>query len=279
MILLTDIGKDIDDAVALTYGIIAGVPIKTIVTTTKDATEAAKICQNILNHLGDRYPAAKEIKVYTGSNEPLKNGITHDNIYKGDFSKGNLSLEKFDPLKAEPDDAIVIGPLTDLAKLMEHDKINRAVFMGQAKKDHTELLPDMESYNIRCDPFASEACFQFQAKVPFAFIGKTLAYRVPFTHTHFDRFNKTGHPIGKFLKEHSVVSFDFFKNNVPDLYERIYKGTDNISYCYDPLTMVAVRHPSHFLFEKFGNHRFAVDINADTVKNHIVDTIEKGLKS
>lgn len=279
MILITDIGKDIDDAVALIYSIIAGVPIKTVVTTTKDAFEAARICQNILNHLSDRYPAAKEVRVYTGSTKPLKHGITHDNIYKGDFSKGPLSLEKLDFLKAEPDDAIVIGPLTDLAKLMEHDKINRAIFMGQARKDHTELVPDMEAYNMRCDPFASEACFQFQEKVPFAFVGKTLAYRVPFTHSHFDRFEKTGHPVGKFLKEHSVASFDFFKTNVPDLYERIYKGTDNISYCYDPLTMVAVRHPHYFVFEKFGRHRFAADIEADAVKDHIVTTIEKGLTS
>lgn len=277
MIFLTDIGKDIDDAVALTYAIITGIPIKSIVVTTKDAVPAAKICQNIINYLSDRYPQAKQIRVFTGSTEPLKGGMTHSNIYKGSFSKGDMTFEGLDPVKADKDDAIVIGPLTDLAKLMEQGKIKRTIFMGQARKEYNGLIPDMDSYNMKCDPFASEVCFQYQEKLPLAFVGKTLAYRVPFTHSHFDRFEKTKHPVGRFLKEHSVISFDFFKSNVPDLYERIYKGTDNISYCYDPLTTVAVKHPSYFTFEKFGIHRIAADVKADAVKNHIVDTIEKGL--
>lgn len=277
MIFITDIGKDIDDAVSLVYSIISGIPLKSVVVTTKDIVPAAKICQNIIDHLSDRYPAAKDIKVYLGSKEPLKKGISHDNIYKGKFSKGDMQFDKLDASKISPGDAIVIGPLTDLARLMRNGKINRAIFMGQAKKDHTELIADLEAYNMRCDPFASEICFQYQDRIPLAFVGKTLAYRVPFTHTHFDRLKATGHPVGEFLKDHSTTFFDFFKSNVPDLYERIYKGTDNISYCYDPLTTVAVKHPSYFIFEKFGHHRFAVDVEADKVQEHIVSTIEKGL--
>lgn len=279
MILITDIGKDIDDAVALTYAIISKIPIKCIITTSKDAIESAKICKNILNNLADQFPVSKNINIYSGSTEPLKkHGINHSNTYKGPFSKGDFDFDKFDPLKIKKDDAISIAGLTDLSKLMENKRIKRVMFMGQARKDRESLLPDMDAYNFKCDPFASEVVFQFQESVPFGFIGKNLAYRVPFTRDDFIAFEETGHPVGKFLKDHAFKTFEFFKNNVPELYERVYRGTNNISYCYDPLTVLAIKHPELFLFEKFGKHRIGVDIQADKAKENLMKTIIKGLK-
>ena len=277
MILFTDIGKDIDDAVALAYAVIAGVPLKAVVTTCKDNIASAHIVQNMLDHLSDRFPAAGRVKVFAGSKEPLKKGLEHTNIYKGPFSKSHIIPENLDPISAPSGDAIVIGPLTDLSKMFEHDKIRRAMFMGQARKDHSSLLPDMEAYNMRCDPFASEVCFQYQDTIPLAFIGKRIAYKVPFTKTDFNEIGKINHPVAQFLADHAFTSFDFFKSNVPELYERIYKGTDNLSYCYDPLTMVAIKHPGFFIFEKFGKHRIAADIEADKAKACLLDTIKNGL--
>lgn len=278
MIFLTDIGKDTDDAVALTYAIVAGVPIKTIITTSKNADNGAAICQNILDALADHYPAAGKIKVVSGSTKPIRGGEIHANTYWGPFSKYDKAFDKCDALRVPIDDVLAVCPLTDLVPLMEANRVNRVMFMGQAKKDGQTLQPDMEAYNFRCDPFASEAVFQFQDRTPFGFIGKTLAYRVPFTKGDFDAFEKTGHPVGAFLKDHAHTTFDVFKNNVPELYERVYKGTDNISYCYDPLTVLAVKHPNLFTFEKFGHHRIGADIDAEKAKETLVGSIVKGLK-
>jgi len=281
MVLFTDIGKDIDDAVALVYAIVSKIPLKFIVTTSKDSVESAKICQNIVNSLSDRYPLAKNIRIIAGSTCPIKNNeIFHSNIYRGDFSKGYFpvkDLDAFDYSSIDKSDAIVIGPLTDLVKFMENKKIKRVMYMGQAIKDHSILAPDMEAYNLRSDKFASEACFQFQETIPFGFVGKNLAYKVPFTKTDFEEIGRIDNPVAKFLKDHAFTSFEFFKNNVPDLYERIYKNTDNLSYCYDPLTMLAATHPNMFIFEKFGKHRIGVDIQADKAKAILMDRIKKGL--
>jgi hypothetical protein len=93
----------------------------------------------------------------------------------------------------------------------------------------------------------------------------------------FNKIAKTKHPAGIFLKDHALTSIDFFKNNVPELYDKIYKGTNKIAYCYDPLCMLAVTHPELFTWEKFGHHRIAVDIEAEKAKDILVTTIVEGL--
>lgn len=274
MIFVTDIGKDIDDSVALTYALLAGVPIKTIITTSKDSIKAANICHNISKALN-----APGVKIYAGSTEPLKKkGISHGCTYTGKYTESDEQTEKFEPLKVPADDIIAICPLTDVAKLLEHQRAKRIMFMGQANKEGLALVPDMEAYNFRCDPFASEIVFQYQEDVPFGFITKALAYRVPFTKTDFQQFADTGHPVGKFLQEHALETFEHFKEQVPELYERVYQGTDNISYCYDPLTVLAITNPDLFIFEKFEKHRIGVSIEAEKAKSKLMQTILAGLK-
>ena len=283
MILFTDIGKDIDDAVALAYAIISGVPVTTIVVTSKDSKESANICRNMVDAMSDDYPEAKKIKILMGSDEPLKKGMGkfHNNIYKGEFSKGHHSFKKYDPEQpstgSKDGDAVVIGPLTDVLGPVREEKIKRILFMGQAVKGYSDIQPDMQSYNFKCDSYASNAVFQFQDKVSFAFIGKTIAYKVPLTRDDFEELGAIDHPVAKFLKDHAFTSFDFFKANVPDLYEKIYKGTNNIAYCYDPLCIVALTNPELFTFEKFGTHRIAVDINANMAKSTLFGALKKGL--
>jgi inosine-uridine nucleoside N-ribohydrolase len=114
MILFTDIGKDIDDAVALTYAIIAGIPIKAIVCTSKEVEDSASICQNIINNLADKFPACKDIKIFSGSTDTKKSGVIHSNIYMGPFSKGKFKFDKIEDAKLAKDEVICIGPLTDL---------------------------------------------------------------------------------------------------------------------------------------------------------------------
>jgi inosine-uridine nucleoside N-ribohydrolase len=280
MVLLTDIGKDPDDAVALVYAIITGIPITDIVVTTKEAAESCHLVYNILENLSERYPAARNIKVYSGSTSPIKKKAKpfHTNIYKGDFCETGPVPDKFEPLKIEqPQDCVAIGPLTDLLSLMEKDRVKKVMFMGQAKKDHETLLPDFAAYNLRCDPFASEGVFQFQDRIPFAFVGKNLAYKVPFTTEDIESLDQLSNPIGPFLADHARQSFEEFKTRMPDVWKSKYEGTNNMSYCYDPLTMLAMRNPGLFTFEKFGKHRIGVDVEADQAKAKLLDTIREGL--
>lgn len=277
MILLTDIGRDIDDAVALVYAVIKGVPLRWVITTSKDAVESANICKNIIEALADKYPKARDIKIIPGSTEPRKHGSLLGNHYKGEFSKGHYKYDDFDPLKLKKSDVISIGPTTDLLKLMENDRVKRVLYMGQCKKDGNSIEADMDAYNFRCDPYSSEACFQYQDRIPFAFIGKTLAYRVPLYKDDFNKIADTKHPVGEFLKDHAFTSYEIFKDQGKELYEKLYKGTDRLSFCYDPLTILSVVDPKLFIFEAFGKHRIGVDVDGDKARSAIISTIINGL--
>lgn len=280
MILITDIGKDPDDAIALTYAIIAGIPITDVVVTTKETAPSCHIVHNLIENLVDRYPNARNIKVYSGSTKPIKKKSKpfHTNIYHGRFCETGPVPEKFEPMIIErPDDVITIGPLTDLMRLMEKDRVKRSIFMGQPKKDGQVLLSDVDSYNFRCDPFASEAVFQFQNRIPMAFIGKKLAYKVPITRDDMSILEALKHPVAQFLVDHMTQSFEEFKIRMPELFESKYQNTNNMSYCYDPLTMLAIRNPGLFIFEKFGTHRIGTDVDADRAKAELFDTITTGL--
>lgn len=277
MILLTDIGRDIDDAVALVYAVIKGFPLRWIITTSKDAVESANICKNIIEALADKYPKARDIKIIPGSTEPRKHGSLLGNHYKGEFSKGHYKYDEFDPPKIKKSDIISIGPTTDLLKLIENDRVKRVLFMGQCKKEGHSLEVDLDSYNFRCDPYSSEACFQYQSNIPLAFVGKTLAYRVPLYKDDFNKIGDTKHPVGEFLKDHAFTSYAIFKEQGKELYEKMYKGTDRLSFCYDPLTILSVVHPKFFVFESFGKHRIGVDLDSDKARNEMISTIINGL--
>jgi inosine-uridine nucleoside N-ribohydrolase len=151
------------------------------------------------------------------------------------------------------------------------------LFMGQVKKDGGTLIADSEAYNFRCDPYASQACFQYQDRTPFALVGKTMAYRVPMTFEDIDIIGALKNPVAKFIKDHAYMFHEYFKKNTPDLFERIYKNSPNISFCYDPLCMLAVSNPDLYIFEKFGKHRIAVDIKAEEAKKILMDMLKAGL--
>jgi inosine-uridine nucleoside N-ribohydrolase len=285
MILCTDIGKDVDDAVALTYAVISGIPISAVVTTSKDSHKAAIICQNLIDNLADRYPAARKIKVMYGSNKPLSMGLNHGVVYDGPFSQSYSLMDPFESYrirytgdKGILEYAVVISPLTDLVSILQRVSLDDIIFMGLPKENNGVLLPDMESYNFRCDPFASEQCFNYQKQTPFTFIGKDCAYKVPFTQTDFKTLGSLNHPVAKFLADHAFQTFEHFKTSVPELYNKVYKGTDNMSYCYDPLTMLAITNIELFTFRNVGHHKIATDVDAVKAKSLLLSTIMEGLK-
>jgi len=280
-IISTDIGKDVDDAVAITYAIAAGVPIKAIITTSYDPIESAIICENILKNLKKLYPDVSNIELYYGSNKPLTMGLNDPLIYKGGFSEGAFSIECYHPVrhKFKECSIIAIGPLTNIPTVLENSEIKSIYFMAQALEEGKKLLPDTKAYNLRCDPKAAEDTFKSLDKVGSVFIGKDIAYKVPLKKQDFEDIAATRHPVGVFIKEHALMSHEKFKTKMPEIYNRIYKGTDNISYCYDPLTVLAITNPDLFTFKDFNGHKIATDIKAKEAKDILIGTIVKGLSS
>ena len=271
MILITDIGKDPDDAFALTYALLSGLPIQTVITTCKDSGFSANIARNLIDMLG------KNCSVVTGSSDPLPGGLNRSNIYHGKLEQSKAIIKHLNVESLLPDFVVCIGPLTDLKRLLEAGKVTKVLFMGQANAENGNVTADLNSYNFKCDPQATEDCFKFRDTVRFAFIGKQLAYQVPLYQDDIAAIGNMKHPVAKFLAEHARMSHEAFKTRMPEIFNRIYKGTNVMSYCYDPLTMVALTNPGLFTFESIGQHRVGAGIDAAAVKRTLMETLARGL--
>lgn len=270
LIIFTDIGKDTDDALAITYAAAKGLDISEVVITSGQPGMSAAIARNLLNGLG-----LEKVPVTIGSNKSIKKEKFHNNIYKGDFCKSDSKFEKFDPDKLSPGTAVMIGPMTDALKALEKGKIKDAFIMAQTKdKDK----PDDKAYNFRCDMDASEDLFSKRGKISFNIVGKEQAYKVPLKKPDFDKLANTKHPVGVFLKDHAEQSFEHFKKSLPDVYERAYKGTDNMAYCYDPLTIAVIVNPSLVSYSDEKGIKMADSIKGSEAKKEILETILKFLK-
>ena len=66
LIIDTDIGTDVDDAIALTYAIRSGIDIPLITTVHGNTTIRARIARKLVSLLG------KDIPVVAGAEKPLK---------------------------------------------------------------------------------------------------------------------------------------------------------------------------------------------------------------
>lgn len=266
LIIFTDIGKDTDDSMALTYAVAKGIKIAEVVITASQPKESAAIARNLLDTLG-----AEDVAVTVGSNKAQNGQQFHDNIYKGSFSDSDTKFEEFSPDKEGSALVAIIGPATDAARLK--GDIKKSYIMAQVTDDGE---PDEKAYNFKCDMDAAKEYLNKKSSIHL--VGKEQAYKVPLKKADFEKLARTGHPAGSFLLDHAMQSFEHFKNSLPEVFERAYKGTDNISYCYDPLTIAAIAIPSLLKYAKRGHVNMAVKIDGQKAKDEIFNTIFDFLK-
>ncbi|MDD6214931.1 MAG: nucleoside hydrolase [Firmicutes bacterium] len=165
IILDTDIGDDIDDALALNYILMQDVDIRGITIVFNNVEEKAKLTKYLLSR-GNR----EDIPVYIGESQPL-NGKTDADLPLNYSVKGveNYTVDTtvyaadfiIDEIIKNPGEITIlaIGPLTNLAVAMQKrpdiiDKIKRIVIMGGAFYYH------FSEWNIYCDPEAADIVFK-----------------------------------------------------------------------------------------------------------------------
>ena len=163
----TDIGDDIDDALSLTLALKCdNIEIVGITTTFMDAIFRAKIVKKILSTYGKT-----DVPCYAGygktedgfNSHPLKISEIYDGLYE-DF-----------PVNSNPEDAIdfiidscykygkdltvvAIGPFTNIAKVIAKDanalkQVKEVVIMGGA------YFKQYADWNVFCDPISAKVMF------------------------------------------------------------------------------------------------------------------------
>jgi purine nucleosidase len=211
----TDIGDDIDDALALTVAINSPeVELRGVTTVFRDAPRRTLLARQLLDLSGHG-----DIPVYAGCSRPLLQ--RYEDIPGG--SHVGRQFETVDSeLKAEPEitaigalrqavlDAsqkgekltiVAIGPLTNIAMLLhmapEVVPLCRVVLMG-GKWDAATTGPIAE-WNIFCDPEA--AAMVFRSGVEIKMVGLDVTLRCVLNTTQVAAFREANTPLSLLLHD------------------------------------------------------------------------------
>lgn len=243
VILDTDIGTDIDDAICLTY--LLNNPecdLLGITTVTGAAEKRAMIASSLCKHAG------KEVPIFPGYEDPLRikqlqkipiqARSLHKWPHKTKFPKGEAVNFMKKTIRENPGEVVLlsIGPLTNVAKLYESDpeipKLLKAhVMMGGYYEFKFKGKSRLE-WNTRGDYHASVEVFK--APVPtLKAVGLDVTFRVVLTAEQFKEKFKADY----FLPLHDYAHHWF--------HEFVHKIT-----FHDPLAGTIIFNDNIVTFEK-----------------------------
>ena len=229
IIIDTDIGDDIDDALAIAFALESPeLEIKGITTVYKNVVARAKLAARMLRIYGH-----EEIPVFAGLGSPIINKVdlnekpcqyTEDE----DGEENNFSMKGIDfiidtVMKSDSDITLVpIGPLTNIAVAILKEpelknKVKEIVMMGGCFYNH------YNEWNIRCDPEAARVVFE--SGIPIKAVGLDVTFYCSLTEEDVKRIETNGKQSAKYLFE---------------LIRRWRQGTDNCPMLHDPLAICAI---------------------------------------
>ena len=159
----TDIGDDADDVLALALALnTPDINILGVTTVFKNTLARAQLARHFLKLSG-----RDDIPVHAGLSQPLKGSVNADEIpCQHDAGMNLLTPDSCDAvsfladrLRRQPARIICIGPLTNIATLLNNhpqviDKIQELVIMGGSYYRHAT------EWNILCDPEAADLVFR-----------------------------------------------------------------------------------------------------------------------
>lgn len=230
----TDIGDDVDDALALALALQSPeLDVKAITTVIDRAALRSRLAWKELGVFGRR-----DIPVGTGADEPLLDPVRGGRHAQFDVLTGE-DVVPGPPLRAV--DLIIrtlldsprkitivpVGALTNIAIALKtepriKDKIERIVLMGGA------YYTQQPEYNIYRDRIASEIVFR--SGVPITGVGLDVTTRCKLKAEDIERLKAAGHPSSAFL----MRLIDLWRENPVNRYPTL----------HDPLAVAVAMKPS-----------------------------------
>ncbi len=230
LIIDTDIGSDVDDALALVHAIKSGIEIPLITTVHGPTTLRAGIARHITRLL------EQDIPVVAGYSKPL--------LQKQLFLTGNEGKHLQEDTKDIPDNVIealastihthkgnidiaAIGPLTNLAKTFQAhpelpDMINHLYIMGNLHltPNNQHYFLNYRTHNFKVDPEAADIVFA--TSTPKTIITTAQGKQHYLTRDDLERLNQQD-PLEHYLYQAAHDHLHFMES-------------DKV-YLYDPLTI------------------------------------------
>lgn len=252
----TDIGGDVDDALALALALNSPELEIIGITNVYLANEwRANVTRNIL-----RVYNREDIPVSTGAEKPLIGWWDESRIPNSSRDFGQIGGKPlpcacdFIIQTAEQEDNLTIaaiGPLTNVGLAIAKaphilSKINIVMMGGQINKAHPE-------WNIVCDPEAARIVFE--SGVPIRMAGLDVTNRCQFTREEVDEIKNTGNPRTDMLGE---------------MMELFIKNFGYLPILHDPLALAALLwedlltfEDKHILVETGGQYTRGLTIDCD----------------
>ena len=256
VIIDTDIGTDVDDALALVYALNSKLlDIKAITTVHGDTNLRGKIAKKLCNLLKPNL----DIPVLAGYEKPLKSdklfwaGFEGNDLDLRDIKLHNKNIDEFlrdTIIKYKGIELISLAPCTNIASLFQKfpevkSYINKIYLMNRIKNKENKLILDEMAYNTKVDPYAAEIVFN--SKIPLTIITTEISKETYLTMGDFEE-----------LKSLSLNWTDIIYNNAKNwLNFSKYK----IAYLYDPLTVAVAENPSIVKTKTINNIEITVGLN------------------
>ena len=231
----TDIGDDIDDALALALALQSPeLDVRGVTTVIDDVELRTRLAWKELGIYGRR-----DIPLATGASEPLLDKVwnnksrqyevlTAADEFPATARKHGVQLI-VETLMASPDKITIVpvGPLTNIALALKTEprikqKIERIVLMGGA------FFPPRAEYNILRDRVAAEIVFQ--SGVPITAVGLDVTMKCKLEGADLDRLRAATNPASQFV----VRLIELWQNGRPGVYPTL----------HDPLAMATALRSS-----------------------------------
>ena len=257
IIIDTDIGTDVDDALALVYALKSDVlDVKAITAVHGDTKIRGKIAKKICNLLN-----YGSIPVVAGCTKPINSDKVFWVGFEGkDLDLDGINLEETgvewflrEMIMWNPGIEIVsISPSTNIAKLLLEfpevkEFIGKIYIMGRGNEINGKFIFDKEAHNHKADLDAAEVIFN--SGIPITVITTEVCKKVHLTNEDFDRIKLTGSVWADILHKNATEWLKFSKYDV--------------AYLYDPLVMAVVEDPLIVSTKRLGNIEFTTDLNID----------------
>jgi inosine-uridine nucleoside N-ribohydrolase len=272
VLIITDIGRDIDDTLALCAlnGLMKQKKMQLVgvVTSGGNGVLRAQVVRGWLRRFGlldeDVPVAACTKKVgqdecfvpkgtpLTAEEASLYEGVGNDkSTLMVGAAAANLILEITQKYSGQLE-IIAIAPLTPLAEAIRKDGTNSLKLIqegikmlhiqGQCKVKGNKILPDFAAYNLREDKDAARLVFDvLQDAIPFRILGKHAAYQIQMTKSDFQNWDKIIGTNTTDLLNHVKENLNYFRKSDPINFTKLYKYQANDNKWFEKMKLLS--HP------------------------------------
>jgi len=244
VLLDTDIGTDVDDAVALALLLASPeLNLRAVTTVSGDVNLRARIAKKLLT-LGGR----ADIPVFAGCPEPRR--ANRNFFWLGHEGKGivtdsdHLSIEPsdaVDALAANDAEIVAIGPLTNVAAAVERtpDRTRQLTLMGGSVGISDDATAPLIEYNLGSDAEASVAALS--AGLPTTIVPLDVTWQVRLRDTDLARLRRSRSALVQTLCDAMEIWWPVHRELFAG--KRTY-GADVVCFLHDPLALSVLIDPS-----------------------------------